>query len=107
MVFYEIEIAQRYKTHHGENNSDVMLLNLKHSAHFTFSDVLVLSGKAYPILNQYRSRPQTLKKVNDEEEKEEGIPTQEELLFSIMNLSYDFCNGIIMVVVVVVVMIGK
>ena len=93
LVWYstKIEIAQRYKTHHGENNSDVMLLNLKHSAHFTFSDVLVLGGKAYPILNQYRSRPQTLKKkVNDEEEKEDGIPTQEELLFSIMNLSYDF-----------------
>ena len=66
-----------------------MLLSLKHSAHFTFSDVLVLGGMVYPILNQFRSKPQNLNTHGTESAKA-IIPSQEELLFSIMGILYHF-----------------
>lgn len=87
----KIEIIERAQAY-GRNRNlrvDTMLLSLKHSAHFTFSDVLVLGGMVYPILNQFRSKPQNLKN-NTTETTEAIIPSQEELLFSIMGILYHF-----------------
>ena len=89
----KIEIIERAKAYGRKHNKrvDTMLLSLKHSAHFTFSDVLVLGGIAYPILNQFRSKPQTLKiDANGLDTAKTKIPSQEELLFSIMGVLNQF-----------------
>jgi hypothetical protein len=84
-------------------SSSSALVSLRHSVHYTCSDVLVLGGYGFSLLNRLRAKPTNLKRGGLSEESEGGVgpgheeadssrpePTAEELLNEALALTSGF-----------------